>query len=199
MATSGSWQRADAQLNGAAWDVDSTRTLELKGKRAFDLVLSVTGLVLGSPFMALGAAAVWIESRGCVFSRVRCWGRGARSFERLCLRTSDAEGRMTRAGRAIHRVGIDGLPQLVNVLRGEMSIVGPAAIAAEGLAENNIKHLRRFEMRPGMTGMWPLGGCRDVAGQYFSPDEAYGSSRSHWLDLTMVARKVWAVVEGRCY
>lgn len=92
MATSDSWQRADAKLSPAEWEDESTRSIELGGKRAFDLVLSVTGLVLGFPVMAVGAAVVRVESRGPVFSRTRCWGRGARAFERLCLRTTDAEG-----------------------------------------------------------------------------------------------------------
>lgn len=198
MATSDSWQRADAKLSPAEWEDESTRSIELGGKRAFDLVLSVTGLVLGFPVMAVGAAVVRVESRGPVFSRTRCWGRGARAFERLCLRTTDAEGQPTRAGRVLHRLGIDGLPQLVNVLRAEMSIVGPSPVPADGGAGDSVKHLRRFRVRPGMTGTWALGAWRGATpGRYFSPDEAYRSSRSLWLDLAMVARKLAAIAGGR--
>lgn len=198
MATSDSWQRTDTQLSPAQWKDESTRIAELKGKRAFDLVFSVIGLVLWFPVIALGSAAVWLESRGSVFSRTTCWGRGTHEFERLCLRTTDGEGRMTRIGRILDRLGIDELPQFFNVLRGEMSIVGPAPIPPEGRAGASVRHLRRFEVQPGMTGMWTLGAGSDAElGSYFSPDQAYRSSRSLWLDLAMVARKLSAIVEGR--
>jgi lipopolysaccharide/colanic/teichoic acid biosynthesis glycosyltransferase len=170
----------------------------LPAKRVFDVVLSVTGLVLGLPLLALGAGAVQLQSRGAVFCRTRCWGCGGRGFELLRLRTADAAGRTTYAGCVLRRLGLDGLPQLVNVLRGEMSIVGSTPVPAGDRDEASVKHLRRFSVAPGMTGLWALGECEEAArGAFFSPDERYGSDWSVWLDIAIVARTLGAVAGGQ--
>ncbi|HTX75777.1 MAG TPA: sugar transferase [Terracidiphilus sp.] len=197
MATSNSWYGADTQLAPEGWASGGARNTVLRAKRGFDIALSVTGLVLGLPVLALGAGAIQLQSRGPVLSRTRCWGRRARAFELLRLRTSDAEGRMTFAGRVLRRLGLDGLPQLVNVLRGEMSIVGPTPVPSGELDEASVRHLRRFDVTPGMTGLWALGECDEASPRaFFSPDESYRSHWSVWLDLSIVARALGAIAGG---
>jgi len=198
MATSNSWHRAGTRVSGANWAAVGAESAGIAGKRAFDVALSIAGLVVGLPVLALCAAAVSLESRGPVMSRTKCWGRGARSFARLRLRTCDDAGRMTRTGRVLRRLGIDGLPQLVNVLRGEMSIVGPAPVPAGDRDEASVRHLRRFEVQPGMTGMWGLGSCLENAPMgYFSPEGYYRSNWSAWLDLAIVARALGLPTHAR--
>lgn len=198
MATSNSWQRVGAHLASAGRASGSARGAVLPAKRAFDVALSVTGLVLGLPLLALGAGAVQLQSRGAVFCRTRCWGCGARGFELLRLRTANAAGRTTVAGRVLRRLGLDGLPQLVNVLRGEMSIVGPTPVPAGDGDEASVRHLRRLSATPGMTGLWALGVCEEAApGAFFSPEESYGSNWSVWLDIAIVARTLGAVTGGQ--
>ncbi|HWE84652.1 MAG TPA: sugar transferase [Terracidiphilus sp.] len=197
MATSNSWYRVNAHLAPEDWASGATRQAAPPAKRALDVALSVTGLVLGLPLLALGAGAVQLQSRGTVLCRTRCRGLGGRGFELLQLRTVDAAGRTTYAGRVLRRLGLDGLPQLVNVLRGEMSIVGPTPVPAGDRDQASVKHLRRFNMAPGMTGLWALGACREAApGEYFSPDERYRSNWSVWLDLAIVARTLGRVAGG---
>lgn len=190
MATSHTWQRPEAPTE---WTRGFERSTAQPGKRGFDIVLSITGLVLGLPVMALCAAGVQLQSSGAVFCRTRCWGRGARAFDLMGLRTSDAAGRMTCAGRVMQWLGLDRLPRLVNVIRGEMSIVGPAPVPAGERDEASVRHLRRFELTPGMTGLRALGAFPgSTPGAYFSPDAAYRSHWSVWLDLTIVARTLMA-------
>lgn len=196
MATTNPWQRTGAPDGECAQE--SARRLTLKGKRIFDVVLSATGLVVCLPLMALWAAAVCLESRGPALLRIRCWGAGARTFEQFRLRVEDAQGGTTGAGRLLARLRLDALPQLINVLRGEMSIVGPAPIPADGSADvregANVRHLRRFAMKPGMTGMSAMGSCEDcLPGSYFSPESSYGSQWSVWRDLAIVARVIAAI------
>lgn len=197
MATSNSWHTTGTQVPRAKWTAVGAGNAGMAGKRAVDVALSIAGLAVAMPLLAVGAAAVRLESRGDVLSRTMCWGRGARSFQRLRLRTSDESGRMTRAGRVLSRLGIDGLPQLVNVLRGEMSMVGPTPVLAGERGEASVRHLRQFEVQPGLTGMWALGCCVEQGnGGYFSPDAYYRSNWSAWLDLAIMARALGAVVAG---
>ncbi len=203
MATSNSWQRARAILSSAEGTGGAARcqvrtVADLPGKRAFDIALSVTGLALGLPFMALGTAAVRLESSGPFFERTKCWGKGARVFARLRLRTTDSEGRMTQSGRILSRLGVNQMPQLVNVLRGEMSIVGPSLVLAGECDGATLRNLRRFDAAPGVTGLCKVpASLGPVPGSYVSPDEIYRSNRSVWLDLAIVARTLCAVLAGR--
>jgi exopolysaccharide production protein ExoY len=92
---------------------------------------------------------------------------------------------------------VDRLPQLINVLRGEMSIVGPAPVAAGDCDESRVRHLRRFETEPGMTGLSELRNFGEpLPGSYISTDEIYRSSWSPLLDIAIVARSLYAVVGG---
>lgn len=192
MATTNPWQRSSARLSDAEWRDRASRRQALPGKRIFDLVLSVTGLLLGLPLMAMAAAAVGLGSSGAVFVRIRCWGAGARPFEQLRLRVEGADGKMSRTGRVVAWLRLDALPQLVNVLRGEMSLVGPAPVPAGDCAEARVRHLRRFEAKPGMTGMWALGSPDECApGRYFSPEASYSTEWSAWRDLAIVVRALW--------
>jgi lipopolysaccharide/colanic/teichoic acid biosynthesis glycosyltransferase len=138
-------------------------------KRAFDVVAATAGLILSSPTFLLVSIAIKIDSRGPVFRPQMLHGYNNENIPSLKFRTtmsSETEedtSIVTRVGGVLRRTGIDGLPQLINVLRGEMSIVGPSPYVA---ASNNIFVERisliqqRYRMRPGMIGWAQVNGCR---------------------------------------
>jgi lipopolysaccharide/colanic/teichoic acid biosynthesis glycosyltransferase len=132
-------------------------------KRAFDVSCAAVGLVLSSPFVLAGAIAVKLDSPGPAFYKGSRVGRGGRPFRMLKLRSmiSGADGpsvtvasdpRVTRVGRWLRRSKLDELPQLVNVLRGEMSLVGPRPEHADYVKLYSPEQRRVLSMRPGITG-----------------------------------------------
>lgn len=156
-------------------------------KRAIDIVGSIVGLVLLSPLFAIIALCVKLESRGPVFFRQERVGRGGRLFRIVKFRTmvdgaeerrdellgqsvyKDArlfkvqqDPRMTRLGRWLRRTSLDEIPQLVNVLREEMSLVGPRPPMPSEVALYEAHHYARFDVKPGMTGPWQVSGRNDI-------------------------------------
>src|SRR5271165_1529195 len=144
------------------------------GKRCFDLVVASVGLIALAPVMGLIAAAVRMDSRRPVLYRARRMGQNGREFACLKFRIMTDEERVTRVGAWLRRHGLDELPQLVNVLRGEMSVVGPRPVMARDRADPPMRHYRRLEMQPGMTGMWA---AQDIdcgaSTAYVSQEEMY--------------------------
>jgi exopolysaccharide biosynthesis polyprenyl glycosylphosphotransferase len=161
----------------------SPTKLQRAAKRAFDLVIAGAVLVLTLPVLACAAAAIKLGDRGPVFFRQERVGRGGRRFEMLKLRTmvpraseqlsavmarnERREGplfkvtddpRVTRVGRFLRATSIDELPQLVNVLRGEMSLVGPRPALPTEVAAFDPELLTRLDVRPGITGLWQMHG-----------------------------------------
>jgi exopolysaccharide biosynthesis polyprenyl glycosylphosphotransferase len=156
-------------------------------KRAFDLVASVTGLVLLSPLVGAVALAVRMTSSGPVFYRQRRVGQRGRPFTMLKFRTmrdgADAEvaelrlkhgmndlmfklrddPRITRLGRLLRRFSIDEVPQLLNVARGDMSLVGPRPPLPEEVAEYEDWQFDRLEVPPGITGLWQVSGRSELS------------------------------------
>jgi lipopolysaccharide/colanic/teichoic acid biosynthesis glycosyltransferase len=136
------------------------------GKRALDVAIAGTALVVSSPFLALAALAIRLESRGHPIYRQRRVGRDGHAFEVYKLRTmvSGAEGmgaglavdegddRITRVGALLRRASLDELPNLVNVLRGEMSIVGPRPTVQVQVDRYTERQRGRLAVRPGITG-----------------------------------------------
>ncbi|HKF46923.1 MAG TPA: sugar transferase [Terracidiphilus sp.] len=167
-----------------------------KQKRVFDAAVSGLALAAATPLMAAIAALIKLESRGPVFYKSRRWGKGGRVFECIKFRTLGSDGETTRVGRLLRRAALDELPQLVNVLRGEMSLVGPRPVLAAEQADLSPGHLRRFDALPGMTGLWQLEGLEREAGGYFSPDETYARNWSVGLDVEILLRTVPVVVSG---
>jgi lipopolysaccharide/colanic/teichoic acid biosynthesis glycosyltransferase len=137
-------------------------------KRAFDIVTATAGLVLFSPMLLLVAIAIKTDSRGPVFHLQTVYGYNNENIRVLKFRTTVLWGRgkvlryVTRVGDVLRRAGIDGLPLLINVLRGEVSIVGPAPCVS---ALNNIfaEHIsliqQGYRVKPGITGWAQVNGC----------------------------------------
>jgi exopolysaccharide biosynthesis polyprenyl glycosylphosphotransferase len=190
-------------------------------KRAFDIVGSVLALLFFSPLLLAIAIAIKLDSRGPILFRQQRAGRHGRAFEMLKFRSmvdgadehqeelrhlNEAEGvfkiandpRVTRVGRIIRKLHVDELPQLVNVLRGEMSLVGPRPLP---LHEDKLIegwHRRRLDLRPGITGPWQaLGSSRIPVREMVRLDYQYVANWSLWNDMRILILTVGQVARGR--
>ncbi len=197
-------------------------------KRTLDVVVALTSLVFLAPVFALAAVAIKVDSPGSVFFRQVRVGAGARSFEILKFRTmvTDAEvrkheishlnehrlvgdGRMfkvrddprvTRVGRFLRRYALDELPQLVNVLRGEMSLVGPRPLILDEDQHVGAWARRRLELRPGMTGLWQVMGRSEIPfDEMVSLDFLYVTTWSFANDCRLIARTIPIMLRGKSY
>ena len=179
--------------------------------RAFDLLLGALALVLLSPLLAVAAVAIKLGSPGPVFYRQRRVGRGGEEFEMLKLRTmvqgSDPVGvgtvvsrddpRVTGAGRLLRRTSLDEVPNLLNVLRGEMAIVGPRPTIPAQVAGYTAEQRRRHEVRPGITGWAQVRGRAGIPWEErIELDLWYVEHRSALLDLRILAKTAWLLVTG---
>jgi len=171
-------------------------------KRIFDIVFALVGLVVLSPFLIIVAAAIRIESAGSpLFRQVRV-GRGGKPFKILKFRTmrtdvdpygSSPRGRddprLTRVGRLLRERSIDELPQLLNVLLGQMSIVGPRPLYERQAAQWNEDQRRRLEVRPGITGYAQVHGRASATHEdKIELDLHYVDNQSLLLDLKLIWR-----------
>lgn len=175
-------------------------------KRAIDIVGAAAGLVLLSPVMAIIAVLIWREmGRPVIFSQTRP-GLGGRPFRMVKFRTMrdsvdrcgnalpDAE-RLTRLGQSLRSTSLDELPELWNVLKGEMSLVGPRPLLMEYLPLYSPEQARRHEVRPGVTGWAQVNGRNAIDwDQKFALDVWYVDHRSIWLDLKILALTLAKVV-----
>ena len=179
--------------------------------RAADLAIAALGLVLVSPVLLVAAVAIRLESAGPVFYRQRRVGRDGRIFELYKLRTmrrgADPVGvgtavtaddpRVTRVGRLLRRFSLDELPNLINVLRGEMRIVGPRATLPAQVELYTPRQLRRLDLRPGVTGWAQIHGRAGIPWEErIELDVWYVEHRSLWLDLRILARTPAALLGG---
>jgi exopolysaccharide biosynthesis polyprenyl glycosylphosphotransferase len=187
-------------------------------KRAFDLVVSVVVLVAGSPVWLLIAAAIKVSSPGPIFYRDRRIGLGEREFGMLKFRTmvagaaeqqdslenaNEAGGalfkirddpRVTRVGRLLRRFSIDEAPQVLNVLWGEMSLVGPRPLPVRDYDLLQDWHRKRYLVLPGMTGLWQISGRSTLTfDDLVRLDFYYLENWSVWLDITILAKTLPAV------
>jgi exopolysaccharide biosynthesis polyprenyl glycosylphosphotransferase len=190
-------------------------------KRAIDLVVSATALIALSPVLAVVAAAIKLDSRGPVLFRQVRAGRRGEPFEMLKFRSmidgadelkdelrhlNEAEGifkiandpRITRVGRVLRRVHLDEVPQLINVLRGDMSLVGPRPLPLD--EDNAIRgwYRDRLEVPPGITGYWQvLGSSRIPLEEMVKLDYLYIANWSVWSDIKLMLRTLPVVVNRR--
>lgn len=191
-------------------------------KRAVDVVVASLTLVLLSPVLALVALAIRLDSPGAVFIAQTRVGRNGRHFPFFKFRSmyQDAEARhaemmrkyghddrifkhrsdprRTRVGRIIRKLSIDELPQLLNVLRGEMSLVGPRPALPSEVLKYEQWHLKRFDAQPGMTGLWQVSGRSDLDfDEMVMMDIYYIDNWSLGLDLKILLRTPAAVLTMR--
>ncbi len=175
------------------------------GKRSLDLVLATLSLLLAAPLLLLTALALLLANRGQVFFQQRRPGLQARPFDILKFKTmSDArsadgellpdEQRLTKTGRIIRSWSLDELLQLINVLRGEMSLVGPRPLLLEYLPLYNAAQARRHEVRPGITGLAQVNGRnRNPWKVRLAQDVEYVDKLSLGLDLQILRQTVLVV------
>jgi exopolysaccharide biosynthesis polyprenyl glycosylphosphotransferase len=195
--------------------------LSLFFKRAFDSLFSLLALVVLSPFLLLIAIAIKLDSCGPVFYISERIGKRGVVFKCIKFRTmvSDADKRraeiqhmnerddvlfkvandprVTGIGRFLRKYSIDELPQFLNVLSGDMSIVGPRPPLAAEVSRYDLSHLRRLEATPGITGLWQVQGRQDPSfASYVSLDVTYIDNWSIWLDFKIIMRTVGVVLAG---
>ena len=190
-------------------------------KRAFDATLAAAGLLISAPLWAVFALAIKLEDGGPVFFRQDRVGLEGRTFDALKFRSMrpDAEAltgavqaaendpRVTRIGHLMRATAMDELPQLWNILRGDMSFVGPRALRPgeiEAGADGRLTRLEdvpgfehRIKVRPGLTGLAQVYAPRDVPRrQKFRYDRLYVNRRSWRLDLRLILLSFWISLLG---
>jgi exopolysaccharide biosynthesis polyprenyl glycosylphosphotransferase len=190
-------------------------------KRVLDITVSSIALVAGLPFMLAIAIAVRLDSDGAVFYKAKRIGRKGRAFPCYKFRTMvhDADNlkaelehmnerdgvlfkiakdpRITRVGRVLRKYSLDELPQFYNVLKGDMSLVGPRPPMASEVERYDLAHLRRLDVLPGITGLWQVEARQDPSfDSYISLDTAYVENWNLMMDLRILARTVGVVLSG---
>lgn len=185
--------------------------LQRIAKRILDVGLASAGLIVALPVLFVSAVAIKLDSRGPVFFRLRAAGLIGSGFDQWKLRTmvegaresgdrfetSSSDPRITRVGHFLRRRSIDELPQLWNVLRGEMSIVGPRPAFFEIAAKYSTEQARRLEMRPGLTGLAQVQGRNLLTwAERVELDIYYVEHYSLWLDCEIMARTLPVLFHG---
>jgi lipopolysaccharide/colanic/teichoic acid biosynthesis glycosyltransferase len=179
--------------------------------RTLDVVLAGAGLVVSSPLLAAGALAVKLTDRGPILYRQTRVGRNGVDFELLKLRTMvvDAERqgagfavnrgdpRITRVGRLLRRLSIDELPQLWNVVRGDMSVIGPRPTLRYQVEQYDDRQRRRLEVKPGITGWAQIHGRASLPwAERIELDVWYVEHRDWKTDLLILLRTPLALFAG---
>jgi Undecaprenyl-phosphate galactose phosphotransferase WbaP len=201
----------------------SVLTLSRIAKRIFDLSFSLTVLTLGFPVYLLLAACVYISSPGPVFFSHQRVGRNRRSFGCMKFRTMVPNAdrklqevldrspelrkefeetfklrndpRVTWIGKFLRKTSLDELPQFINVLKGEMSVVGPRPLVQGELERygQNIDYV--LSVKPGVTGLWQVSGRNDISYESrVKLDVSYVTRRNLWMDLSLILKTVGVVV-----
>ena len=180
--------------------------------RALDLLIASVALVLTAPLLLVAAVAIRLESPGPVIYRHPRVGRHGAPFELWKLRTmvqgaerigaglyvEAGDARITRSGALLRRFSLDELPNLVNVLRGELSIVGPRPTVSEQVQRYTPHQRRRLEVRPGITGWAQVNGRLALSWpQRIELDVWYVEHRSPALDLRILMRTARMLITGR--
>jgi exopolysaccharide biosynthesis polyprenyl glycosylphosphotransferase len=196
-------------------------TMCLLTKRFMDIVVSVLGLVLLGPLLLIIALAIKVESPGPLLYRSRRIGSKGREFTCLKFRTMVADAdeqrpdlehlnertavlfkisndpRITRVGKLLRKYSLDELPQFLNVLIGDMSLVGPRPPVPGEVTQYDLEHLRRLDVAPGITGLWQIKGRRDPSFfNYVALDLEYIENWTLWLDFKILLQTVPEVLRG---
>jgi lipopolysaccharide/colanic/teichoic acid biosynthesis glycosyltransferase len=179
--------------------------------RALDVAGSALGLAVSSPVLAVAAVAIKLEDGGPVIYRQRRVGWRGEEFDLVKLRTmvvgaeqlgagwavNKGDPRITRVGRLLRRLSLDELPQFWNVLRGDMSLIGPRPTLAYQVEQYTPRQRRRLEVKPGLTGWAQIHGrARLPWDERIELDVWYVENRSAWLDLKILLRTPLALFRG---
>jgi exopolysaccharide biosynthesis polyprenyl glycosylphosphotransferase len=202
---------------------ESIPTVGLFVKRITDAVLSVIALGVLSPLLLALALAIKLDSRGSVLYRSKRVGRKGKTFTCYKFRTMvlDADDlkaqlhhlnersngllfkmendpRITRLGKFLRKYSLDELPQFWNVLRGDMSLVGPRPPLPAEFNQYSLEHLRRLDVKPGITGFWQVTGRLDPSFEnYMALDLEYIEKWGFWLDTKILWKTIPAVLKGQ--
>ena len=192
-------------------------------KRAFDIVISIIVLVLISPLLLSVALLIYVDSPGPILFKQQRVGKKGQLFtfwkfrsmaidaerHRLALITSSKvpssvlfklkqDPRVTRVGKWIRRFSIDELPQLWNVLKGDMSLVGPRPALPEEVAQYTLHQYQRLAVTPGITCLWQISGRSNLGFlQQVELDLQYITIQSFWYDLLILLKTIPAVLKGK--
>jgi exopolysaccharide biosynthesis polyprenyl glycosylphosphotransferase len=191
-------------------------------KRGFDLIFGTLAFMLATPFMVLIALVIWIFEGRPVFFQQKRVGENGRIFKMIKFRTMvknadqikeiaekiDAEGniihksendpRVTGVGRALRRFSLDELPQLLNVIGGTMSLVGPRPELPYLVEKYHTWQRKRFAVAPGITGWWQVNGRSERVMHLHTEDDLYYiNNYSIWLDIQILVRTLWVVLIGK--
>ena len=174
-------------------------------KRLLDIVISATALILFSPFMLIIYLLVRINLGGPAFFLQERVGKDNKIFKMIKFRTmknsTDKDGnllsdneRLTKFGRFLRSFSIDELPELINILKGDMSLVGPRALLVQYLEHYNSEQIRRHEVLPGLTGWAQINGRNSITWcEKFKLDVWYVDNWSLWLDIKIFFLTFWKV------
>jgi lipopolysaccharide/colanic/teichoic acid biosynthesis glycosyltransferase len=180
-------------------------------RRAFDVLVAGTALLIAAPFLLAAVVAIRLESRGSAIYRQRRVGKDGHPFEVYKLRTmvsgaermgaglavDDGDTRITRVGRFLRRTSLDEVPNLVNVLRGEMAIVGPRPTVQVQVDQYTERQRGRLTVKPGITGWAQVNGRASLPwADRIELDLWYVEHQSLRLDLRIVGRTVAILVRG---
>ena len=184
-------------------------------RRAFDLVIAIAALLLTSPILVTAVVAIALESKGSPIYRQRRIGRDGEPFEMLKLRTmvsgaeylgaglavNDGDPRITRIGAVLRRFSLDELPQLLNVLKGEMSLVGPRPLILEEDRHVAEWARERLNLKPGLTGLWQVLGRNHIPFEEMTKlDYVYVTNWSLSEDIRLILRTIPALMRpSRAY
>ncbi len=192
------------------------------GKRVFDFIVALILLIISSPLFIVIAVVIKATSPGPVFYLSRRYGRGGRKFYMYKFRSmvkdadkvieqyldkNEADGpifkikndpRVTKIGRVLRKYSLDELPQLFNVIKGDMSLVGPRPLPIDQIHKEDLRQLKRLEVRPGITGLWQIRGRSDISfSRLVRWDIWYINNWSFWLDINILFQTIPAVIKGR--
>ncbi len=192
------------------------------GKRFFDFILSLSMLIIFLPVFAVIAVMIKMDSPGPVFYLSKRYGRRGRIVKMYKFRSmvSDADEikeqlrhknevdgpifkmkkdpRVTSVGQFLRRYSLDELPQIINVLKGEMSLVGPRPFPIDQIEKEDLRQLKRLEVRPGITGLWQVRGRSDISfSRLVRWDIWYINNWSFWLDLNILLQTIPVVLKGK--
>lgn len=185
-------------------------------KRIFDVVSSGTALVFLSPLLLVLAVWIKLDTPGQIFFRQRRIGKDQRAFRVVKFRTmverdpdsidqyqegvisTGYDPRITRSGRFLRKTSLDELPQLWNMLKGDMSVVGPRPILPEQLEVVPQEYMSRFDVRPGLTGLAQVRGRRSLSWlEQLAADAEYARDHGFFYDLWLILRTVYVVATSK--
>lgn len=192
------------------------------GKRFFDFVTAFCLMTVFLPLFLFIAAFIKLDSPGPVFYLSRRYGRRGRMFRMYKFRSmvynadavkgslkekNEVDGpifkirndpRITKFGRFLRKYSLDEIPQILNVLKGEMSLVGPRPLPIDQVEKEDLRQLKRLEVRPGITGLWQIRGRSDISfARLVKWDVWYINNWSFWLDLNILLQTIPVVVKGK--